>query len=424
VAPAPGPFVFDGAVPGDKSISHRAALLSLLAAGESTIEGYAPGADCQATLGAIAALGADVTLLPDGRLRVVGPAQGPSEPSDVIDAENSGTLARLVCGLLAGAGRFAVLTGDASLRSRPMGRVIRPLAALGAHVVGRGGGDRLPLAILPAPMVAGEVLLDVPSAQVKSAVLLAALALDGETAVTEPGPTRDHTERMLRAAGIPVDVAVRAGGRRISLAGPARPRATAWRVPGDLSSAAFLFAAAAVTGGRAWVRGVGMNPGRSAFLDVLRAFGCDVSVEAEEDWGGEPVADVGVGAGRLRATAVGPAGIAAMIDELPLVAVLAAQAEGRTEVRGAAELRHKETDRITAMVDGLGALGVAAGEYADGFWVEGGGRIRGGSVEARGDHRIAMAFAVLAQAASEQVRVVGAEAAATSFPGFWAALGA
>jgi 3-phosphoshikimate 1-carboxyvinyltransferase len=256
-------------------------------------------------------------------------------------------------------------------------------------------------------------------------VLLAALGVEGTSTVVEPAPTRDHTERMLRAAGVAVAEAdLPGGGRRVSVRGPARPRAMPWRVPGDISSAAFLFAAAVLTGGRATVRGVGTNPGRSAFLDVLRGFGCAVEVTDAEDWQGEPVASVTVaGEGRLRAARVGPAGIAALIDELPLVAVLATSAEGRTEVRGASELRHKETDRIHAMVDGLVALGVAAGEYPDGFWVDGPARVGGGRIEARGDHRIAMAFAVLALAADGAVAIDGAAAADVSYPGFWRDLG-
>lgn len=423
IEPAATPFTFDGVVPGDKSISHRVALFSLLADGESTVEGYAPGADCQATLKAVRALGAEVQALGPGRLRIVGPAGGPREPDDVLDAENSGTLARLVIGLVAGSGHYAAVTGDASLRARPMGRVIRPLAALGARIVGRSGGERLPVAIVPSALRPGEVALEVASAQVKSAVLLAGLFLAGETAVVEPTPTRDHTERLLRAAGVWLDTRPVGAGRRITVAGPTRPRAMAWRVPGDLSSAAFLFATAALTGGRARVRGVGMNPGRTAFLDVLRGFGCEVCVNDAEDWQGEPVATVAVtGPGALRPAVVGPDGIAAMIDELPLVAVLATAAEGRTEVRGAAELRHKESDRITAMVDGLCGLGVRAGEYPDGFWVEGRAKVTGGRVEAHADHRVAMAFGVLARAATGPVEIVGSGAADVSYPGFWPVL--
>ncbi len=426
VAPAHRPFEYDGTVPGDKSISHRVALLSLLADGESTIEGYAPGDDCRTTLRVVTALGAHVEELGPGRLRVLGPAAGVREPDDVLDAENSGTLARLAIGLLAGSGHYAALTGDASLRSRPMGRVIRPLAQLGARIVGRAGGERLPVAVLPSSLRPGEVAPEAASAQVKSAVMLAGLFIDGTTTVAESAPTRDHTERLLRAAGVAVESVANGSGARVSLRGPARPRPMAWRVPGDLSSAAFLFSAAALTGGRARVRGVGMNPGRTAFLAVLRAFGCEVVVTDEEDWQGEPVATVTVGrAGPLRAAAIGSDGIAAMIDELPLAAALASAADGRTEVRGAAELRHKESDRISAMVEGLTALGVSAGEYPDGFWVEGSAQgASGGRVEARGDHRVAMAFAVLALGARGAVEIVGSGAADVSYPGFWQAIGA
>lgn len=423
VEPATAPFRFDGTVPGDKSISHRAALFSLLAEGESTVEGYAPGADCATTLLAVQALGGRVERTGADTLRITGAAGGPREPVDVIDAQNSGTLARLLLGVVAGSGHYAVLTGDASLRSRPMGRVIRPLGELGARLVGRGGGERLPVAVLPTPIRPAEVRIDVASAQVKSAVLIAGMFASGETAVIEPMPTRDHSERMLRAAGVDVVTAAIGGGAmRVSVHGPARPAATAWRVPGDLSSAAFLFAAACLTGGEARVRGVGMNPGRTRFLDVLRDMGADVTVEDRADWQGEPVATVTVGAPRrLRAVGLGPEdGIAAMIDEMPLLAALATSADGRTEVRGAAELRHKESDRITAMVDGLRALGVEAGEHPDGFWVQGRRLPRGGTVDSLGDHRVAMAFGVLARAAFGPVEVLGSAAADVSFPGFWA----
>jgi len=420
-----GAFRFDGRVPGDKSISHRVALLSLLADGESRIEGYAPGADCAATLRVIEALGARVERLAEpGALAVTGRADAPLEAEDVLDAQNSGTLARLATGLLAGAGRYAVLTGDASLRGRPMGRVLRPLAQLGARTAGRAGGERLPVAILPGALHPGEVALEVASAQVKSAVLLAGLFVEGEVAVREPAPTRDHTERLLAAAGVAVSVREDGAGRRIALGGPARPRPMRWRVPGDLSSAAFLLAAACLTGGEAVVRGVGMNPGRTAFLDVLQAMGARVEIADAADWQGEPAATVTARADDgLAGTAVGPVGIAAMIDELPLVAVLGALARGRTEVRGATELRHKESDRITAMVEGLTRLGVRCGEYPDGFWVEGGRTPRGGRVDARGDHRVAMAFAVLALGCTGPVEIDGAEAADVSYPGFWNDLG-
>jgi 3-phosphoshikimate 1-carboxyvinyltransferase len=424
VAPARAPFRFDGRVPGDKSISHRVALLSLLAEGESTVAGYAPGADCAFTLAAVRALGARVEGTAAEGLRILPPAGGVREPEDVVDAGNSGTLARLAMGLVAGAGRYAVLTGDASLRGRPMGRVVRPLAALGARIAGRAGGERLPVTVLPSPLRAGEVALEVASAQVKSAVLLAGMFTAGETAVVEPAPTRDHTERLLRAAGVAVCVEAAGAGRRVRVRGPARPRAMAWRVPGDASSAAFLFAAALLTGGEARVRDLGVNPGRTAFLDVLRAMGAEVAVEGREEWQGEPVATVTVrpGGEGLRGARVGPEGIAAVIDELPLVAALAAAARGRTEVRGAGELRHKESDRIAAMVEGLAALGVRAGEHPDGFWVEGPAAVRGGRVDARGDHRVAMAFGVLALAAEAPVEVAGAAAADVSFPAFWQVL--
>lgn len=415
-----GPFVFDGEVPGDKSISHRAALLALLADGESVIGHYAPGADCLSTLGAVRALGAEVeydaesatvTIRSDGRVR---------EPDDVIDAGNSGTLARFLMGILAGTGTYAVVTGDASLRGRPMARVLKPLQGMGARFGGRGGGDRLPVAVIPSELRAGTVTLSVASAQVKSAVLLAGLSVAGTTEVAEPLASRDHTERMLRSLGVAVVSRPEGAGMRVAVTGPVRPSPVHMRVPGDPSSAAFLFGAALLTGGRATVRGMGMNATRVAFLDVLREMGADVSVDNLHEEAGEAAADVTViASGRLRGVRIAGAKLPAMIDEIPLLATVAAKAEGRTEIHDAKELRVKETDRIAATVDGFRALGIRAGEYEDGLWIEGPHEGRGGEVDARGDHRIAMAFGVLGKSLVGSLTVHGAGAADISFPGFW-----
>lgn len=415
-----GPFAFDGEVPGDKSISHRAALLALLANGESVLEHYAPGADCLSTLGAVRALGADA-VRDESTGRVVIRSSGElNEPGDVIDAGNSGTLARFLMGILSGSGVYAVVTGDDSLRTRPMGRVLKPLESLGARFGGRTGGDRLPVAVLPGGIRSGEVRLAVASAQVKSAVLLAGLFADGPTTVVEPLPSRDHTERMLRALGVAVESRPEGSGMRVTVKGPVRPRKVHMHIPGDPSSAAFLFGAAVITGGRATVRGLGMNGTRVAFLDVLREMGAEVTVEGLHEEAGEPAADVTVAAGsHLHGVRIAGTRIPAMIDELPLLAAVAACAQGRTEIHDAKELRVKETDRISAMVDGLKALGCQADEFADGLWVDGSGPIQGGEVDARGDHRIAMAFGVLGRAAEGAMTVVGAGAADVSFPGFW-----
>lgn len=415
-----GPFRFDGEVPGDKSISHRAALLALLADGESVLEHYAPGADCLSSLGAVRALGAEVEYDPasgTARVRSTGTVR---EPSDVIDAGNSGTLARFLMGILSGAGVYAVVTGDDSLRTRPMGRVLAPLESLGARFAGRMGGDRLPVAVLAGRIRSGTVQLSVASAQVKSALLLAGLFADGPTTVLEPLPSRDHTERMLRSLGVSVQTRADGSGRQVMVTGPARPGPVRMHIPGDPSSAAFLFGAAVISGGSVTVRGLGLNGTRVAFLDVLREMGATVTVEDVHEEAGEPAGDVTVGAvAALKAVRIEGERIPAMIDELPLLSAVAARAEGRTEIHGAKELRIKETDRITATVDALRTLGAQAGEYEDGLWVEGTGRLRGGEVEARGDHRIAMAFGVLGRSCDDPVTVIGAGAADVSFPGFW-----
>jgi 3-phosphoshikimate 1-carboxyvinyltransferase len=415
-----GPFLYDGPVPGDKSISHRAALLSLLAPGTSHILHYAPGEDASTTLEAVQALGGRVSRESDGSVRVEGTGGRVREPEDVVDARNSGTLARLLLGILGGSATYAVVTGDASLRQRPMRRVLEPLGQLGGRFAGRLGGDRLPVVVLPNPVRAGEVRLAVASAQVKTAVLLWGLFASGETAVVEPALSRDHTERMLAAAGVRVEQRSLGVGHRVAVWGPALPQPRTWRVPGDPSSAAFVFGLAVVTGGKATVRHMGVNPLRSAYLDVLQEMGAHVEVEEPQVWDGEPVAHVTVSAPQpLRAVRVAGARIPSLIDELPLLAALAAVAHGRTEIRDAQELRVKETDRIAAMVEGLSRMGVVCGPYEDGLWVQGPARLRPAQVEAHGDHRVAMALAVLAQRSPGPVEILGAQAADVSFPGFW-----
>jgi 3-phosphoshikimate 1-carboxyvinyltransferase len=406
-------------VPGDKSVSHRAALLGALAAGVTEVEGFLEGEDCQRTLAAVAALGADVTRKGPGHyvIRGVGP-EGLGEPEDVVDCGNSGTTARLLAGVLAGQPFVTVLTGDASLRRRPMDRVVEPLGRMGARVLGRAGGRRLPLAIAGVrPLRALHHVSPVPSAQVKSAVLLAGLWAEGPVAVTEPAPSRDHTERMLAALGADV----RVEGTTVTLH-PGRPlRGRPVRVPGDISSAAFfLVAGAAAPDGEVTVEDVGVNPTRTGVLDVLAAMGADVGrVEAGEP--GEPRATLRVGPAALRGVTIAGPLVPRAIDELPILAVAGACASGPTEVRDAAELRVKESDRIRALASELGKMGVRVEERPDGFRIAGrgpGAPFRGARVSSWGDHRLAMALVVAGLLADGPTLVEDVACIATSYPEF------
>jgi 3-phosphoshikimate 1-carboxyvinyltransferase len=416
-------------VPGDKSISHRAAMLGALAGGESVIEGFLTSADCLNTLAAVAALGAAVRR--EGtRVRLGGTGGRFRAPAHELDFGNSGTGLRLLAGLLAGHEFTAQLTGDASLRARPMRRIREPLERMGARVELLGAGGCAPLRIAGGRLRGIEYALPVASAQVKSCVLLAGLFAEGVTTVIEPEATRDHTERLLARLGIPL----RREGLRVSVTGtggaPLRLPAGRLQVPGDFSSAAFwLAAAAAREGSEVCIRGVGLNPRRTAFLDVLRRMGAEVEVAGagcgEEGGGGgaeagEPAGTVVVRGRRLRGTEIGGGEIPNLVDELPAAAAAGALAEGRTLIRDAAELRVKESDRIAAMCACLRAFGVAVEERPDGLLVRGGTPLRGGgAVDSRGDHRIAMAAAVLALCADSPARINGVACIATSYPAFW-----
>jgi len=409
-------------VPGDKSISHRVAMLSALAEGESVIEGFLEAEDCLATLRAMSALGAKWER--DGAaIRMQGTGGTLCEPGQALDMGNSGTGMRLLAGILAGQPFASEMTGDASLRSRPMGRVKDPLEQMGAGIELLGAGGAAPMRITGGGLHGIEYRLPVASAQVKSCVLLAGLFASGRTVVEEPRATRDHTERLLAAMGAPV----RCEGKTISVqgAGPAVPRLTGgrWSVPGDFSSAAFLMAAAAGReGGEVCIENVGLNPRRTAFLDVLKRMGAEVEIAdcrlPIAEW--EARGDVTVRGAGLAATEVGGDEIPNLIDELPLVAVLGALAKGETRISDAAELRVKESDRIACMAAGLKALGVSVQETEDGMVVPGPCRIRGGvDVDSCGDHRVAMALAVLALCADAPVRVCDVACVATSYPAFW-----
>lgn len=400
-------------VPGDKSISHRALLLSALVTGETCIENFLDGSDCRATAWALQALGIDISFDTPTCLRVTsrGVFCSPAAP---LDLGNSGTGIRLLAGLLAGRDVEAVLTGDASLRTRPMLRVSEPLSRMGARIETSHGCA--PLHVRPASKLSGlEFTMPVASAQVKSAVLLAGLSATETVAVTEPAVTRDHTERMLRAFGADV----RREGMRVALRPGAALRSPGVvHVPGDLSSAAFLLAAVAMRpGARLTVCNVGVNPTRAGFLDLLARMGAKVSLAQLREVGGEPVADVAVEGARLCGIDIGPGDVALAIDEIPVLLALAAVAEGETVVRGAGELKVKESDRLAAMAAGLAALEILVQLEGDGIRVFG-GKPQGGRIDSRGDHRIAMSFAILGQRAAAAVTIDGCETIDTSFPGF------
>ncbi|MGH8222327.1 MAG: 3-phosphoshikimate 1-carboxyvinyltransferase [Woeseiaceae bacterium] len=401
-------------VPGDKSISHRALMLSAIADGESTIRGMLRGEDCLATLTAVRQLGVRVDEPGDGDVRVHGAGlHGLMAPGSSLDMGNSGTAIRLFAGLLSAQAFDSRLVGDASLSRRPMRRVVEPLEHMGARIDTVDG--KPPLSVHGGRTLRGiDYDLPVASAQVKSALLLAGLHARGRTVIREPAVTRDHTERLLRAMGVRLDVA----GGRLALEGQQSPRAVDLRVPGDLSSAAFLVLAGLISrDAEVLVRGVGVNPTRSGVIDVLRRMGADLELENRRQCGEEPVADLRARPSALHGIDVDPAIVSLAIDEFPVLFVAAAVATGRTRFRGIGELRVKESDRIAAMAAGLKQLGIAVNESADGAVVQG-GQLGGGSIESCGDHRIAMAFAVAATIARAPVTVRDTAAVETSFPGF------
>lgn len=411
-------------MPGDKSISHRALLVGALAAGTTEIAGLSKAGDVGASARALRALRVGVRTGDGGTVQVDGVgAGGLARPDDVIDCGNSGTTARLLLGILAGHPFPVVLTGDASLRRRPMGRVADPLRAMGARFEAPGG-PRLPLTVTGSrDLVPLAWESPVASAQVKTAVLLAGLHARGETSVREPRPSRDHGERMLRRLGARVRTAdLPGGGAEAAVTGGGELAPCRLEVPGDMSAAAFVLAAAAlVPGSEVEIEGVGVNPLRTGALDALRAMGADVRVAPRGGESGEPVADLAVRApaGGLRACDLGPEEVPRTVDEYPALAVAAAFADGESRFQGLAELRVKESDRLEAMRAGLEAAGVRARIEGDDLLVEGAGQPAGGArIDAALDHRIAMAFLVLGAAAREPMEVRGAEAIATSWPGF------
>jgi 3-phosphoshikimate 1-carboxyvinyltransferase len=411
-------------VPGDKSLTQRALILAALASGESRLSGLLYGGDAASTAGAVRALGAELGPIPPdgGELRVRGAGLTGLREAAELDLGNSGTGARLLLGVLAGAPVRTRVTGDASLRRRPMGRVTVPLGRMGAVFAGPEGGERLPLEVRGGrPLRPLEWESPVASAQVKSSLLLAGLTGAARVRVSEPRRSRDHTERLLGHLGVSVEEAPLDGRWTVELRDPPPVLPPLdFAVPGDVSSAAFFLALAALGGiDELAVEGVGLNPTRTAFLDVLERMGASVATEDVREAAGETVGRLVARPGELNGTEVGAEEIPRLIDELPLVAVLGARARGTTRVTDAEELRHKESDRIDALVTNLRALGVEVEERPDGFEVAGDDRPLRGRVAARGDHRIAMAFGVLGALPGNEIEVDHPGAADVSFPGFW-----
>ncbi|OQA07252.1 MAG: 3-phosphoshikimate 1-carboxyvinyltransferase [bacterium ADurb.Bin374] len=406
-------------LPGDKSISHRTLLLGALADGPCHVRHLGRGWDIAATVGALRSFGVEITYYGESEATIHGPGGAARfrEPPRILNCLNSGTTTRLLAGVLAGAPVFAVLTGDESLRGRPMRRIVEPLREMGASIDGRDDGSCLPLSIRGRePLDPIDWTLEVASAQVKSAILLAGLSADGETTVREPFLTRDHTERLLRL----MDVPIRTEGLEHTISGGIIPHAFDVTVPGDPSSAAFIaVAAACLPGSLVTFRDLSLNPGRTAYLEILRRMGGNVGISPSpnEDW--EPRGDVTIGGAGLHGVTIEPAEVPGLIDELPVLAVAMSVAEGISEVRGAVELRRKECDRIQCMIRELRAFGVDAVELDDGFRITGGCRLRAPAVsESHGDHRLAMSLAVAGLIADGVTRLRGTEHIDISFPGF------
>lgn len=423
-------------LPGDKSISHRALLLAALAEGESRVHGAGDGADVRSTAGILGRLGVTVERLAadEGRVdyRVLSPGpDGLLEPDGPLDCGNSGTSLRLVAGLIAGLPMYAVLDGDGSLRRRPVARIIEPLRSMGAALSARRNDFLPPLTVVGrTPLRAIDVTTPVPSAQVKSAILLAGLRAEGRTTVREAVATRDHTERMLRARGVPVErrdggEGAATGAVAWSLEGGMAVRAVEERVPGDVSAAAFWLVAAAIhPDATLTLADVGVNPTRRAVIDILCRMGARIGerLARPDDGVGEPLAELTVSSSALEAIELGPADVAAAIDEIPVLCLAATQARGTTVIRGAGELRNKESDRIAGIAEGLAALGARVSVDGDDIRISGPTPLRGSFTDSHDDHRLAMTFAVAGLIAPGETLVGAPECAAISYPGFFTAL--
>ena len=404
-------------IPGDKSITHRALIFNALASGDARIDRFLDAADTRSTLACLRALGVQIEEPAPGQLIVRGRG-GLSEPEDVLDCGNSGTTMRLLAGALAGQPMFTILTGDGSLRQRPMGRIVSPLTAMGADVTGRADGTLPPLAVRGGPLRGGARLeIPIASAQVKSALLLAGLAADGPTTVVEPARSRDHTERMLGVMGAEVAV----DGATVTLTPPRGELAAIdVTVPGDISTAAaWIVAATLHPDAELVLAGVGVNPSRTGLLDILRTMGADIERLEDRTSGGEPVADLVVRSAQLHGVEVAGELVPRAIDELPLVALAGALAEGETVIRDAAELRVKESDRVATTTSLLRAFGVSIEERPDGMVVEGGARLLAARTGSSGDHRLAMLGAVAGLLSDGETLIEDATAVEVSYPEFW-----
>ncbi|QWR78945.1 3-phosphoshikimate 1-carboxyvinyltransferase [Candidatus Magnetomonas plexicatena] len=403
--------------PPDKSISHRAVFISSIAEGTSYVKNFLNARDPEATVNAFRALGVEITERKN-ELVIVGKGLiGLREPNDIIDCMNSGTTMRLLMGVFSGCQFFSVLTGDSSLRNRPMARVTEPLRLMGAQLMGREDGRYPPIAVRGCKLNGITYKMPIPSAQVKSSVLLAGLNADGCTTVTESAKSRDHTERMLKTFGADISV----DGLSVKISGTNKLTASEITVPGDISSAAFFLAGAAlVTGSEVVVKGVGLNETRTGFLDALKAMGADAAVQIDSDHRDEPQGDIRVKYTEgLKAVTLGRSDIPALIDEFPILCVLGLRAHGVTEIRGAEELRVKESDRIAAMVTELRKMGAVIEEYPDGVAMEGPQELHGATVESHGDHRIAMALSIAALIANGETTINGISSVEISYPGFF-----
>lgn len=406
-------------VPGDKSITHRAIILGALAQGETRVNGFLPAGDCLRTVAAFQSMGVEIQRNHESlTIEGVG-GQGLKEPMDVIDLGNSGTALRLLTGILAGQAFFSVLTGDNSLRRRPMRRVVDPLRQMGGVILGRQEGNLPPLAILGRQLKGIEYRMPIPSAQVKSALLLAGLSAQGKTIIHEPAKSRDHTERMLRYFGVELEDQ----GLIVSIKGPVILAGREIQVPGDLSSAAFLMVAATIVkGSQVTILEVGVNPSRIGIVEILQEMGADIQVENQREVCGEPVADLTVRSSSLHGTVIKGERTLRAIDEFPILCVAAALASGETLIMDARELRVKESDRIAAMVQELAKMGAQIEELDEGVRIVGKGRLQGAMCDSHGDHRIAMALSVAGLVAKGETVVKNTECIDTSFPGFYSLL--
>ena len=403
-------------VPGDKSISHRSIMLGAIANGVTTVRGFLRGEDNMSTMHAFRAMGVEIN--DDGEtIQITGRGlHGLKEPGDVLDCGNSGTTIRLITGLLSGQSFFSVVTGDQYLRKRPMKRVVEPLSLMGARIAGRNGGTLAPLAINGGLLKGIDYQSPVSSAQIKSSLMLAGLYAEGETSVSEPSLSRDHSERMFRLFG----ASITTNARGVTVRGGVELTAREVTVPGDISSAAFFMVAALITpNSELLIKNVGVNPSRTGVIDILQAMGGNIQLLDEREVSGEPVADILVRSSSLKGIAISGSVVPRAIDEFPAICIAAACAEGVTAIRDAKELRVKETDRITAMADNLRKLSVTVLEFEDGMDITGTERITGETVDSCGDHRIAMSMSVAALVASSAITVTDIACVATSFPTFF-----